>query len=127
MGEPNAEDGLVADVTEQYKKNYDSWFDKAKRMTLAEATDDKLVALEQGYLKSMLANNEEKNVKSLNRSKKLTSSRILGRKILKENKGRGSNNTMDIDVSTLSGNKRKDHADDESTRPNKLQQKDTTV
>lgn len=125
MGEPNAEDGLVAEVTEQYKKNYDSWFDEAKRMTLAEANDDKLVILEQGYLKSISARNEEKNVKTLNRSKKSASTRILGRKVLKENRGRGPNNMMDVDVSTLSGSKRKDHSDSESTGPNKLHQKDT--
>jgi len=131
MGEPNAEDGLVADVTEQYKNNHESWFDEAKRMTSAEATDDKLIVLEQGYLKSILANSEEKNAKCSNCSdsaqvRRKSAPRILGRKILKENKGRSSNSMMDTDVPTISGNKRKDHVGDESDGPNKLRQRDTT-
>jgi hypothetical protein len=136
MGEPNAEDGLVADVTEQFKTRYEEWVKDARRLTESVGTDDKLVELEKGYLKSMLLTNGE-NDKSGNDNgtsniagtigKKRTSPKILSkRKNGKENKGKDPN-TMDTDtdITTLSGNKRKDinNDNDENKIANKIHQK----
>jgi ubiquitin-conjugating enzyme E2 T len=111
MGEPNAEDGLVAEVTEQYKKNFDSWHNDAKKLTLKEATDDKLISLEQGYLKSILAKNTE--------TKRKASPKISTRKIEKENKIQNETTTM-----TLSGTKRKESTIEDSKVSNKIPQND---
>ena len=53
MGEPNAEDGLVADVTAQFRSNYEAWFLEAKQLTEREATDAQLINKEEMMKTSM--------------------------------------------------------------------------
>jgi len=53
MGEPNAEDGLVAEVTEQFKSDHDGWLRDAKSLADKEATDAKLVDREEGVKQSI--------------------------------------------------------------------------
>jgi len=48
MSEPNAEDGLVAEITSQYGRDYDAWWSQAEALTKKEATDEKLRAMEDG-------------------------------------------------------------------------------
>ena len=136
MGEPNAEDGLVADVTEQYKSHYDRWFDIAKQMTLKEATDDKLVIVEQEYLKSLIPSNNShvEGGRNGHKSSTITGRRnvlFLGKRkaasklsskstINKENRNHDNDsNSMDTDEVRLSGTKRKDVAQDETAGPAK--------
>lgn len=88
LGEPNADDGLVADVTAQFKNDYQGWFLEAKQMTEMEATDAQLVAREEGIKESM--NVDEVDPKEMK-------PRIFVRKD-KENRER-SVNVMDEDAS----------------------------
>ena len=60
IGEPNAEDGLVPDITNLYRTNYREWFRIAEKKTALEATDEKLCAL-QGKLTCQV---ESKNGKT---------------------------------------------------------------
>ena len=62
MAEPNAEDGLVADVTEQFKSQPQSWFMEAKRLTELEATDKKLIQNEQHIIEKRIANGSKDDV-----------------------------------------------------------------
>ena len=59
MGEPNAEDGLVADVTEQFKSHHQLWFAEAKRLTEVEATEAKLVEREEAIRVANLSRSQD--------------------------------------------------------------------
>lgn len=47
MGEPNGEDGLVAEITSQFKRDREGWICEAKSMTEREATEEKLLRMEE--------------------------------------------------------------------------------
>ena len=47
MGEPNGEDGLVAEITSQFKRDREGWICEAKNMTEREATEEKLLRMEE--------------------------------------------------------------------------------
>ncbi len=135
MGEPNAEDGLVADITEQYKTNYDQWFRVATQITLKEATDEKLGRIEEAYLNSLQPSTTNTNSNVSNgrspvrfrrnngefRARNITS-KLASRpsSVGKENRINSTKgpNTMDTDDEVqLSGTKRKGFAhDDYSSR-----------
>jgi hypothetical protein len=101
MGEPNAEDGLVADVTAQFKSNYEAWFLEAKQLTEREATDAQLIEREETINASM------------NQSIDVVEERRIPRAFVrkgKENRDR-SFNIMEQDESisqTVFGGKRKE-------------------
>lgn len=40
LGNPNADDGLVPDITDEYRQNRALWFSKARELTLKYAIDD---------------------------------------------------------------------------------------
>ena len=46
MSRPNPDDGLVLEITEQYKHNYAAWEAKAREMTLQHATAERNAALQ---------------------------------------------------------------------------------
>lgn len=46
MSRPNPDDGLVLEITEQYKHNYAAWETKAREMTLKHATAERNAALQ---------------------------------------------------------------------------------
>ncbi len=46
MSRPNPDDGLVLEITEQYKNNYVAWEAKAREMTLKHATAERNAALQ---------------------------------------------------------------------------------
>ena len=46
MSRPNPDDGLVLEITEQYKNNYAAWEAKAREMTLTHATAERNAALQ---------------------------------------------------------------------------------
>ena len=107
MEQPNAEDGLVMEVTEQYKNNYEAWRRDALQMTKDEATNDKLIVLEKSYRAKMTATTtSNRDNKSSNVRRQSSFSKLGGR-------GRRTLNTNTADtemVSILSGNKRKKFA-----------------
>ena len=47
MGQPNGEDGLVVDVTRQYREDYKGWERDARMLCEREATGDMLVKREE--------------------------------------------------------------------------------
>jgi len=51
IGRPNSKNGLDSQVTEQYVTNYQRWFWDATRMTMKEATIEKLNILEENYIR----------------------------------------------------------------------------
>lgn len=82
MGEPNAEDGLVAEVTAQFKNDYEGWYQEAMLSAGKEATDAKLIDREESAKQSILNNSEcttENNKKS--------ASNIFVRKVTDDSSG----------------------------------------
>lgn len=47
MGKPNEEDGLVLEITELYKRDYERWFSRAKRQAQTEASVGRLGVLQK--------------------------------------------------------------------------------
>jgi ubiquitin-conjugating enzyme E2 T len=63
MGEPNGDDGLVAETTNQFRNDYDDWYKQARQLTVQEATDDKMILTESRIKKEILLSieNSSKN------------------------------------------------------------------
>lgn len=53
MGEPNGDDGLVAETTNQFRNHYDAWYNQAKQLTILEATDEKMLQTESRMKKEI--------------------------------------------------------------------------
>jgi len=50
LGEPNADDGLVPEVTRQFGRDYEGWWREAEEMARKEATEEKLRLMEDGVM-----------------------------------------------------------------------------
>lgn len=58
MGDPNGDDGLVAETTKQFRNEYDAWYNQAKQLTILEATDEKLIQTESRIKKDISISHE---------------------------------------------------------------------
>lgn len=58
MGEPNGDDGLVAETTNQFRNDYDAWYNQARQLTILEATDEKMLQTESRIKKEISISNE---------------------------------------------------------------------
>ena len=100
-------------------------------MRSIDSTDDKLFALNQGYLKNILSKNAERSniinpIISVLAKRKIRPSISIG-KIGKENDAQNPN-TMSSDLSTISGNKRREFSNDNIlASSNNIYHNDTTM
>jgi len=79
MAEPNSADGLVANVTKQFKENNDAWYAQASQQAKYHATDEKLVEHEERLI--ALQQQQQQQQQSITLGGQVKNNvRIIGRK-----------------------------------------------